>query len=87
MSLVWPPVSTNSSGFPNASVIAWTLVLKPPRERPKASSLLLLPAAPAAQGCARFTVESIKTVCNQSAEYTPHAKLPRHPGDTSEKVA
>ncbi len=34
MSWVWPPVSVTRRGFPSASTLTWTLLVKPPRLRP-----------------------------------------------------
>ena len=56
-SAAWPPVRSKAIGRPSKSVFKWILVLKPPRERPSAWPCCP-PFAPAADTCARVTVES-----------------------------
>jgi hypothetical protein len=74
MSLDWPAAKIKSNGLPKASVMAWSLVVKPPFERPKASASALLPAAPAAQAWTRAMVLSIKTLCKSGCWRQPSCK-------------
>lgn len=56
----WPPVRMKASGRQAASVSAWILVVRPPRERPTAW-LRSPPFPPAAQRCALTAELSIST--------------------------
>ncbi len=56
MSATWPGVIMNLRGFPRASTLAWTFVVKPPLLRPRPSSACL--PWPAAHGCALTIVAS-----------------------------
>jgi hypothetical protein len=58
-SLTWPPVTTKSTGRPSSLASRWTLVVRPPRERPRAlSAPLFCGPWPLAGGRARWSNRS-----------------------------
>ena len=59
-SATWPPVSMKAMGRHWASVSAWILVVRPPRERPIACASLP-PFPPQAERCALTAEESMRT--------------------------
>lgn len=73
-SLAWPTIKIKSNGLLKASVMAQILVVKPPFDLPSASASTLLPAAPAAQACARAIVLSINTCCKSGCWLQPLCK-------------